>query len=127
LPVASNILSSNSSLPAAFLPADLQIHIRGTTVSVVDPLHQYEADMVRWANIAINNLKDCFIAYRKIASRCILPSGDILLEADSPQDIEELTRKSEWCQTFGKKATIQKHTYGVIMHNMSTSQVNLDS
>jgi hypothetical protein len=126
-PVASNILSSNSSLPAAFSPADLQIHIRGTTASVVDPLRRHEADVVKRANTAINDLKDRFIAHRKIASGRILPSGDILLEADSPQDVEELTRKSEWCQTFGDKASIRKRTYGVIMHNVSTARVSLDS
>jgi hypothetical protein len=126
--VASNVLSSNSnsSLPAAFSPADLQIHIRGTTASVVNPLRRHEAEVVKRANMAINDLKDRVIAHRKIASGRILPSGDVILEADSPQDVEELVRKPEWCQTFGEHATIRKRTYGVIMHDVSTSRVSLE-
>jgi hypothetical protein len=82
----SPVISSNGpSIP----PEDLEIHIRGTKSSIVNPLRRSEGDLVRRANSAIANSEEplIIIAHRKFSSGRVLPSGDIhihvILQADS--------------------------------------------
>jgi hypothetical protein len=58
------------------------------------------------------------ITHRKVSAGRVLPSRDILLQADSLKDVERLTRSSAWIRAFGADAVIKKQTYGVIMHGV---------
>jgi len=117
----SPVISSNGlSIP----PEDLEIHIRGTESSIVNPLRRSEGDLVRRANSAVANSEEPLIAHRKFSSGRALPSGDIILQADSIDDVEQLTRRPVWCAAFGENASIKRRTFGVVMHGVDTSKIN---
>jgi len=82
--------------------------VRGTTDSVVNPLRRDEKRLVDRANQAILQSEIQAITQRQLSSGRILPSGDILLQADNLEDVEQLTRHAEWVKAFGEEATIKK-------------------
>ena len=115
--------SSSPSRPATPFPlkADLEIHIRGTDHQIVDPLrHQKEARVVERANRAIKESNNAIIAHRSVSTGRILPSGDVILRAESLEDVEQLARAAkDWCPTFGDNATIKRRTYCVVMNGVN--------
>lgn len=127
-PVASNGLSSGSSAAAPYpLPENLEIHVRGTTESVVNPLRRDEQKLVDRANQAILQSEIQAITQRQLSSGRVLPSGDVLLQADNLEDVEQLTRYSMWVKAFGEEAKIRKPTYAVVMHKVSAGKVDAAS
>jgi hypothetical protein len=127
-PLSSNENPSTSSAPAAVLlsPKDLEIHLRGTHATIVDPLRGQEARLIQRANQAIKDTTDPTIQQRKFSSGRVLPSGDILLQADSVEDVDHLIRKSQWCKSFGDSTFIKKRTWGVIMYGVDCNKINPD-
>ena len=83
--------STSPSSPATPFPlkTDLEIHIRSTDRQIIDPLrHQKEARVVERANRAIKESNNSIIAHRSVSTGRILPSGDIILRAESLEDVE---------------------------------------
>ena len=123
-PVSTNgTLSTSPSSPATPFPlkTDLEIHIRNTDRQIVDPLrHQKEARVVERANRAIKESNNNIIAHRSVSTGRILPSGDIILRAESLEDVEQLARAAkDWCLAFGDNATIRRRTYRVVMNGVN--------
>lgn len=119
--VPSNGISSpSSSAPAPVLPLreDLQIIVRGTDRTAVDPLRRDEQELVKRVNRTIQDLKDRMVSHRRISTGKVLPSGDVLLQADCLEDAERLTKNSGWCHVFGDKAGLKKPGYAVVMHGV---------
>ncbi|ODM16198.1 hypothetical protein SI65_08197 [Aspergillus cristatus] len=116
-------LSTSPSSPATPFPlkTDLEIHIRSTDRQIVDPLrHQKEARVVERANHAIRESNNNIIAHRSVSTGRILPSGDIILRAESLEDVEQLARAAkDWCCAFGDNATIKRRTYRVVMNGVN--------
>jgi hypothetical protein len=54
----------------------------------------------------------------------VLPSGDILLQADSVEDVDQLIRKSQWSKSFGDETISKKRTWGVIMYGVNCGKMN---
>ncbi|KAJ5457034.1 hypothetical protein N7530_012308 [Penicillium desertorum] len=82
---------SESSCPVAtpdLIQEDLQIVIT-TEPSLVNPLRRDADDLVRRVNRSI------------VSSDRVLPSGDILLQVDSLQDVHLLHQREVWCKVFG--------------------------
>ncbi|EAW22069.1 uncharacterized protein NFIA_007450 [Aspergillus fischeri NRRL 181] len=117
--------TSTGSLPAPVSPqrSDLEIHIRRTDRAVVDPFRHKEGALVEHANRAIQESGEAMIAHRKVSTGRVLPSGDVLLQADSLEDTERLTRSSAWIRAFGADAALKKQTYGVVMHGVDCHQL----
>ena len=116
-------ISTSPSSPATPFPlkTDLEIHIRGTDHQIIDPLrHQKEARVVERANRAIKESNNSIIAHRSVSTGRILPSGDIILRAESREDVEQLARAAkDWCLAFGDGATIKRRTYRVVMNGVN--------
>ena len=116
-------LSTSPSSPATPFPlkTDLEIHIRGTDHQIIDPLrHQKEARVVERANRAIKESNNAIIAHRSVSTGRILPSGDIILRAESLEDVEQLARAAkDWCLAFGDNATIKRRSYRVVMNGVN--------
>jgi hypothetical protein len=123
-------ISSNESTPNApatlLSPKDLEIHLRGTNTTIVDPLRGQEAKVIQRANQAIKDTSDPSIQHRKFSSGRVLPSGDILLQADGVEDVDQLIRKPQWSKSFGENTIIKKRTWGVIMYGVDCSKINPD-
>ncbi|ODM14239.1 hypothetical protein SI65_04177 [Aspergillus cristatus] len=115
--------STSPSSPATPFPlkTDLEIHIRSTDRQIIDPLrHQKEARVVERANRAIKESNNSIIAHRSVSTGRILPSGDIILRAESLEDVEQLVRAAkDWCLAFGDSATIKRRTYCVVMNGVN--------
>lgn len=71
------------------------------------------------ANRAIKESNNNIIAHRSVSTGRILPSGDIILRAESLEDVEQLARVKDWCLTFGDNATIKRRTYRVVMNGVN--------
>jgi hypothetical protein len=125
-PTSSN--ENTSSAPAAVLlsPKDLEIHLRGTNATVVDPLRGQEAKVIQRANQAIKDTTEPTIQHRKFSSGRVLPSGDVLLQADSVEDVDQLVHKCQWSKAFGDNTVIKKRTWGVIMYGVDCCKINPD-
>lgn len=99
------------------LREDLQLIVRGTDRAVVDPLRRDEQEIMKRVNWAIEEAGGV-TRHRRISAGRMLPSGDVLLQADSLEDVERLTKAcfagtSNWCQVFGEDAMLKRHTYSV--------------
>jgi len=116
-----------SNTPTTIAPAseDLEIHLRGTNPVVVDPLRKgQEAKVIQRANQAIKDTADPAIQHRKFSSGRVLPSGDVLLQADSVEDMAQLIKMPLWCRAFGEQTFIKKRTFGVIMYGVECDKIN---
>ncbi|GAE00196.1 hypothetical protein NFIA_007450 [Paecilomyces variotii No. 5] len=125
-PAGSNGLSSTSSPVATPSPSktDLQVHVKGTTASVVDPLRQKEKELVERANRAIAQSGERMVMHRVVSSGRVLPSGDVILQTDSLEDTEQLTRHDTWVKAFGDHAEIRKRTFPVTMYQVEIDRVH---
>jgi len=92
-----------------------------TDHQIVDPLrHQKEARVVERANRAIKESNNAIITHQSVSTGRILPSGDIILRAESLEDVEQLARAAkDWCLAFGDSATIKRRTYRVVMNGVN--------
>ena len=87
----------------------------------MDPLrHQKEARVVERANRAIKESNNAIITHQSVSTGRILPSRDIILRAESLEDVEQLVRAAkDWCLAFGDSATIKRRTYRVVMNGVN--------
>ncbi|KAJ5094938.1 hypothetical protein N7532_007229 [Penicillium argentinense] len=120
---SSGSSSTGSNMPTPVLPLreDLQIIVRSTDRTAVDPLRRDEQELVKRVNRAIQDLTDSTVPCRRISAGKVLPSGDVLLQADRLEDVECLTRNSRWCRIFGEHAGLKKPAYAVVMHGVPCS------
>ncbi|KAJ5547522.1 hypothetical protein N7513_004756 [Penicillium frequentans] len=128
--VPSNDLSSGSSAatgPSLLMREDLQLLVRGTARTLVDPLRRDEAELVRRINKAIKaDVKDLELPDERgpVSSGQVLPSGDVLLQVDSLDQVRQLTqaaaqKDSNWCHAFGESAALKRHAYAVLARGVS--------
>ena len=101
----------SSPAPVIPLPGDLELHVRKTDPSVVDPLRRTKPlDIVERVNRVIHDMGDSMISRRKVSAVRLLPSGDVILRTNSLEDVEQLTRAAGWCQTFGDGAELKRQS-----------------
>ncbi|KAJ5544109.1 hypothetical protein N7494_005388 [Penicillium frequentans] len=128
--VPSNDLSSGSSAatePSLLMREDLQLLVRGTARTLVDPLRRDEAELVRRINKAIKaDVRDLELPDERgpVSSGRVLPSGDVLLQVDSLDQVRQLTqaaaqKDSNWCHVFGENAALKRHAYAVLAREVS--------
>jgi hypothetical protein len=92
-------MTGTSSTPALLLPLlaeELELHVRKTTASVVNPLRRNHQTLVNRINASITESGEKLITHRKMATGRVLPSGDVVLTADNIEDVERLTRSPMW-------------------------------
>jgi hypothetical protein len=119
-----------SSIPVPLLPPlaeDLELHVRKTTASVVNPLRRNHQTLVNRVNASIAECGDALIAHRKVAAGRVLPSGDVVLTVDNMEDVERLTRSPMWVKVLGADATIKRRGYPIIVHQMEAKMIGLDN
>lgn len=61
------------------------------------------------------------IVHRRFRAVWIQPSGDIVLLANTVDDVGQLTCKSDWIRTFGATTRIRKRTWGVVACGVDTN------
>ncbi|KAJ5559509.1 hypothetical protein N7513_001908 [Penicillium frequentans] len=106
---------------------DLQLLVRGTARTLVDPLRRDEAELVRRINKAIKtDVRDLELPDERgpVSSGRVLPSGDVLLQVDSLDQVRQLTqpaaqKDSNWCHAFGENAALKRHAYAVLARGVS--------
>lgn len=88
----SNRLSSILNLIATLLllKTDLQIYIKNTTVSIVDPLHQKEKKLIKQINYTIVQIGEQIVIYYIVLLDRVFFSGDIVLQTNSLENMEQL-------------------------------------
>ncbi|KAL3475739.1 hypothetical protein BJX99DRAFT_259176 [Aspergillus californicus] len=105
-----------------FVPREeLEIITRSIDQVVVDPLRRGPAKLIDRANQALREFSNRKISHRAFSTGRILPSGDILLQTDSLEDVVQLSRTTSWCTTFGETAGLRQRTYQVVMEGVDTS------
>ncbi|KAJ5753307.1 hypothetical protein N7520_010224 [Penicillium odoratum] len=126
--LSTNGLSTGSApAPQRVLREDLQLIIRGTERSLVDPLRRHAEEVVHRANRTIKDVCDeAKIAPVVVSTGFVLPSGDVLLRCDSVRDVRQLTdlcspQDNSWCAVFGPKAHLKRETFSVVMHGVPIS------
>lgn len=128
--VPSNDLSSGSSaatVPSLLMREDLQLFVCGTARTLVDPLRRDEAELVRRVNKVIRaDIKDLELPDERgpVSSGRVLPSGDVLLQVDSLDQVRQLTQAaaqedSNWCHALGENAALKRHAYAVLARGVS--------
>lgn len=72
------------------------------------------------ANRAIKESNNATIAHWSVSTGRILPSRDVILRAESLENVEQLARAAkDWCLTFGDNATIKRRTYRIVMNGVN--------
>ena len=56
-----------------------------------------------------------------------LKSGDIIIYTSTIEGVEALKGKREWLSTLGTKAEVLEETYGVLVHGVPVSRVNVNN
>jgi hypothetical protein len=75
---------------------------------------------VERANRAIKESNNATIAHWSVSTGRILPSRDVILRAESLENVEQLARAAkDWCLTFGDNATIKRRTYRIVMNGVN--------
>jgi hypothetical protein len=71
----------------------------------------------------INKLKGSAVPGRVLAARR-LPSGDILITADTAETKEQLESSSSWLPAVGQTAKVNRRRFTVLVHGMRTSALD---
>lgn len=124
--VPSNSLSASSSAPAPqrVLREDLQLIIRRTEPTLVNPLRRQEGEIVRRVNRSIQD--HCANGTPVVSSGVVMHSGYVLVRCDLISDVQRLidmdrNSTDTWCQVFGERAHLKREQYTVLMHGVRTT------
>ncbi|KAJ6141699.1 hypothetical protein N7497_010798 [Penicillium chrysogenum] len=111
----------------------LQLTVRGTDRTIVDPLRRREDELVKRLNRSINDVArelenaepSTRLLDRVVSAARVLPSGDVLVRVDDIKDYEGLIKvapagsSDTWCQVLGGNAGRKRQTYAVVVHGVT--------